>query len=161
MQRILILNREDLGFIPGTSLLGPVSLLPLSLLPCSLLPRSRLPLSLLALSWLPLSLLPLSRLSVMLATRRTDSLAALPSPLRSCDSLLKLLLVIWFPSRLSLRVNRLKRSLSWSLRSRSLPRSRLELDLKLRETKFATCFIFLTCVFQAVIYKHEIVMLCI
>ncbi len=117
------------------SLLGTLSRLPRSLLPRSLLPLSRLPLS-----RLPLSRLPLSLSSVMLATRRTGSVEARlspPLPPRSCDSLLKLLLVIWFwpllsprPSRPSLRSNRSNRSLSRSLLSLSPPRSRLELDLK-------------------------------
>lgn len=113
-------------FIPGTKS-GPISRPPRSLLPRSLLPLSLLPRSL-----LPLSRLPLSRLSVMLATRRTGSVEALlspPLPPRSCDSLLKLLLVIWFPSRPSLRSNRSNCSLLRSLLSLSLPRSRLELDL--------------------------------
>ena len=118
---------------PVRSLLGPLSRLPLSLLPLSRLPLSRL----------PLSLLPLSRSSVMLATRRTGSFVARlspPLPPCSCDSLLKLLLLIWFwlplpsrPSRPSPRSNRSKRSLSRS--ARSPPRSRLELDLKVVRKK--------------------------
>lgn len=124
--------------LPARSLLGPLSRLP----------RSRLPLSL-----LPLSRLPLSLSSVMLATRRTGSVVARlspPLPPRSCDSLLKLLLVIWFrlllssrPSRPSLRSKRSKRSLSRSPLSLSPPRSRLELDLKVvseTEIHFITCF---------------------
>lgn len=110
------------GFSPVRSLLGRLSPLPRSLLPLSRLPRS---------------LLPLSLLSVMLATRRTGSVMSRlsrPLPPRSCDSLLKLLLVIWLPlssrpCRPSLRSNRSNRSLSRSPRSLSPPRSRLELDL--------------------------------
>lgn len=118
-------------FSPVRSLLGRLSRLPRSLLPLSRLPRS---------------LLPLSLLSVMLATRRTGSVTSRlsrPRPPRSCDSLLKLLLVIWLPlssrpCRPSLRSNRSNRSLSRSPLSLSPPRSRLELDLNC-ETNVHMC----------------------
>lgn len=88
-----------------------------------------------SLSWLllppHLSLPPLSLQSVTWRAISAESRLSRHFPPRSCNSLMKLRLPLWFwrPGHPSLQSNRSNQSLSRSLQSFSSPGSKLELDL--------------------------------